>query len=124
MISIARWLQDQSDPREVVFVHGARTARDILFVEDCVRLAQTQPNFRYLVSLSRPDDEWRGLRGRIDFAWISENLSGLEKYRVFLCGPDSMMDHLREGLEESGVSADRIHQEQFHAPLQSPLVAS
>jgi ferredoxin-nitrite reductase len=124
MISIARWLEDQNDPREVVFIHGARTARDILFVEESVRLAQARPSFQYLVSLSRPDDEWRGLRGRIDFGWISQNLNNWERYRIFLCGPDDMMNRLREGFEASGVSADRIHQEQFQAPLPAPVVMS
>ncbi|MGH7202405.1 MAG: ferredoxin reductase, partial [Planctomycetaceae bacterium] len=115
MMSILRHLAATSNPRPCAFLHGARTAADVIFAEECRRIAETLPSVRYAVTLSQPPDHHSGLIGRLDIALVEQLVEGIPGNRYFLCGPGGFMATLREGLLAAGVSNDRIHTEQFHS---------
>jgi len=115
MISIARYLRDRGLTTPCTFLHGARTVADILFARECQMLAESLPDFRYHVTLSRPDATWSGTCGRLDIAWVVSSVSEPAACRYFLCGPDDFMTRLAAGLADAGVPANRVHTEQFHA---------
>jgi ferredoxin-NADP reductase len=117
MMSIARWWRARKLTNPCTFIHGARTADDILFEAECQRLARDSMNFSYHVALSRPDDTWQGLRGRITPETLLRCVHDPPACRYFLCGPNDFMDRLREGLTAAGARSDRIHTEQFHAAV-------
>ncbi len=115
VMSIARFLAE-TDPRHpCIFVHGARTADDIIFRAECQRLHDTLPFFAYHVSLSRPGPRWEGGRGRLDGAAVAALVADLQRSRYFLCGPSTFMDAIDAWLRQQGVPAERVHTEQFHA---------
>ena len=113
MISMARFLRDRQPEQPCTFVHGARSRHDILFHDECRRLSEELPDFDYHVALSRPDDEWPGLRGRLDTAMLVDLVSEPAACRWFLCGPGDFMERLVDGLREAGVAAQQIHTEAF-----------
>jgi ferredoxin-nitrite reductase len=117
MMSIARWWRDRGLESECTFFHGARKTEDILFRAECEQLASVRTNFAYHVSLSRPDDSWQGLHGRLTPEVLLEHVGQPTACRYFLCGPNDFMDRLRDGLTAAGVPAERIHTEQFHASM-------
>ncbi len=114
MMSIARWWRARGLENPCTFFHGARTADDILFRAECALLASESTNFTYHVSLSRPDDSWRGLRGRLTPEALIRQIREPAACRYFLCGPNDFMDRLRDGLAAAGIPIDRIHTERFH----------
>jgi ferredoxin-nitrite reductase len=114
MMSIARTLAATGSQRLCTFVYGARTAADIIFQEECGRLAADHPWFRYFVTLSQPHEGWTGARGRIDFDWLASLIDEVSACRYFVCGPNDFMARLTSALAEAGVPAERIHTEQFH----------
>ncbi len=124
MMSIARFLQTTQSPLPCTFVHGAREAEDIIFREECKELAKAIPNFRYIVHLSRPDQDWPGEIGRVTPEAVARHVENLADCRFFLCGPHDFMDTLRAFLFESGVPPARIHTEQFHQRVSKPVLAS
>jgi ferredoxin-nitrite reductase len=115
MMSILRHLADTASPLSCTFLHGARTAADIIFHDECRRLAGLLPGLNYQVALSQPADAWDGLRGRLTFETVHEIVGDLAVSRYFLCGPGDFMLALQQPLVEAGVPAARIHTEQFHA---------
>lgn len=115
MMSILRSLVDRDLKRSCTFVHGARTAADIIFHRECLQLEAESPWLNYHVSLSRPEADWPGACGRLSLDWLRTLADDLPSRRCFLCGPNDFMDSLREGLLLAGVGADRIHTEQFQA---------
>jgi ferredoxin-nitrite reductase len=121
MMSIARFIEARGLATACTFVHGARRECDILFRQECERLAAVLPGFKYQVTLSQPHHDWCGARGRLDAAWLLSHLNDPAACRYFLCGPSDFMDLLSARLAAAGVPGDRIHTEQFHA---SPLMVS
>ena len=115
MISIARFLEQRKLPLSCTFLYGARSSDDILFHRECLRMADELPGFRYHVTLSRPDDAWRGPRGRLGIETIVSQVDEPAECRYFLCGPADFMDTLSAGLAAAGVPRDRVHSEQFQA---------
>jgi ferredoxin-NADP reductase len=120
MMSIARFIADRGIARECLFLHGARSASDIIFAEHCAALAVKSPWLKYVVTLSQPSESWTGRRGRVTAECIVEHMPDVARSRAFLCGPNDFMDSLREQLLATGIPADRIHTEQFQ---KSPLRA-
>jgi len=114
MMSIVRHLADTGSPLTCTFLHGARTAADIIFHDECRRLAISFSQLKYLVTLSQPADAWDGLRGRLSFDMVRENVGDLTGNRYFLCGPGDFMQALQQSLVTAGVPAARVHTEQFH----------
>ena len=115
MMSIARFLRDTGSDLPCTFLYGARSPADIIFHEECLRLAETSESFRYHATLSQPGDNWDGSVGRVCDDALIENIPDLPTARYFLCGPNAFMDELRTFLQSAGVPTDRIHTEQFHS---------
>jgi ferredoxin-NADP reductase len=123
MMSILRHLRDVASPLGCTFVHGARTQADILFHEECLRLAAQMPQLTYHVTLSQAGTAWPGRSGRLEFELIREVAPDLPGSRYFLCGPGDFMDVLRSSLVAAGVPAQRVHTEQFHKSTQPAATA-
>lgn len=114
MLSIVRFLLATKQMRPVVFLHGARTAADIIFAEECQQLSAAIPEFRYAVSLTQPGPGWTGATGRLEMSHLQAEVRDVSAYRAFLCGPNEFMESFRGGLIAAGLPAERIHTEQFH----------
>ncbi len=115
MMAIARFLNATGNRLPCTFLYGARTPADILFHDECSRLGESWPGFRYFTTLSQPTAEWSGSVGRLSFEHLAQNGVNVAGSRYFLCGPDNLMDSFRTALHEAGVDPSRIHSEQFHA---------
>ncbi|MBX3444833.1 MAG: precorrin-3B synthase [Planctomyces sp.] len=115
MMSIVRSLIDSGIERPCWFLHGARTPADIIFHDECRRLAEQHPRFHYVVTLSQPGDDWPGPVGRLELQHVIEATPSPAAARWFLCGPNDFMENLSRGLRDLGAPESRIHTEQFHA---------
>lgn len=121
MISIARYLREQKLTLPCTFLHGARMACDVLFRDECQQLAVDRADFNYQVTLSQPEADWEGHRGRIDVEFIERFVPQLAAGRYYLCGPNGLIGSLTAGLVAAGVPGERIHSELFHA--KAPVTA-
>jgi ferredoxin-NADP reductase len=70
MRGFAQWLfpedgPDRSNGKEVWLVYGTRYETEIYYHEEFLALAARHPNFHYLVTLSRSQESWTGLRGYV-----------------------------------------------------------
>jgi NAD(P)H-flavin reductase len=75
-------------------------------------LVQKYPNFRFVLTLSRPTDTWKGLRGHVTEHVLSgeSNLPGAEFY---LCGNKAMVREMDEKLIERLVPKEQIYKELY-----------
>jgi ferredoxin-NADP reductase len=64
--------------------------------------------------ISRPSEQWRGERGRIDAGMFDRQLP-LERrsLQYFICGGEEMVRSVERDLGTLGIPADRVHSEQF-----------
>jgi ferredoxin-NADP reductase len=127
MLSMARWLTDTAAAVDTVFLHSSRSHLDLICRRDVELLSVHNPLLRPLLLTTRPEAGagWTGLGGHLDPALLKSGVPDFLYRRVFCCGPDGFMLHVKEMLRDAGFPMDRYHQESFGArrrpvPLPTP----
>ena len=83
----------QSAPITLLF--GARYAHGVLYREELETLAQQHAHFRFIPTITRPDDSWRGAVGRVQ-SHLDEALANhAATPDVYICGLKEMVDDVR-----------------------------
>ncbi|MDD9880783.1 MAG: NADH:ubiquinone reductase (Na(+)-transporting) subunit F [Candidatus Marinimicrobia bacterium] len=111
-------LDTQRTERKITFFYGARSAKEMFYHDDFLRLQKEYPNFKYIVGLSEPmpEDNWDGPTGFIHniandlYLKDHEDPSDIEYY---MCGPPMMIDACDKLLYDLGVDRDMIAYDSF-----------
>nr|WP_241265562.1 hybrid-cluster NAD(P)-dependent oxidoreductase [Streptomyces boncukensis] len=114
-MAMTRTLYDLADPADVVFVHSARTPKDIVFRRELDFIAATAPNIRvvHVCEDDHPYEPWGGYRGRLTIEMLRQVAPDFLEREVFVCGPAPYMAAARAMLTDAGLDMDRYHQESF-----------
>jgi predicted ferric reductase len=109
--SMIKALCDIGDKRNAAFIYANKTEQDIIFRTQFDNLPA---NFKVVYVLSKPGQNWQGLRGHIN-AEIIKNSAGelLDFADIYLCGPPAMIQSTLDILRSLGVDKKRIHYERF-----------
>jgi len=107
--------------RKVTFFYGARTGRDLFWLEELHALGEHLTDFSFVPALSEASaaDAWEGETGLITDV-VDRHLSrvqaqnGLEAY---LCGPPGMIDAAMTVLLRRGIADSRIYYDKFTAAV-------
>ena len=120
MMSIARYLTEQSWPGEIFFIYGCRAPTDLIFAKAIAALEVRNPKLHVAITMSKPTPDWKGPRGRITKEFLVGAVPDLASRRVQLCGPPSMMDAIKVLLLEIGVTPENLKTEAFGAVKPPP----
>ena len=121
MMSIARYLTEQSWPGDIFFVYTCHVLADYIFADQLTALARQNPKLHLLVTISKPEGtDWKGPRGRITKEWLEQSIPDLAARRVHVCGPPSMMEAAKAMLTELGVAPERLKTESFGTVKPAP----
>jgi propane monooxygenase reductase subunit len=110
--SILNHMAEKGIERKATYYYGARTKKDLFYLEEVKELAERLPGeFRFVPALSEPDD-WDGETGLITDVVnrLEDDLSGTEAY---LAGPPPMIDAAIPVLMKKGVDEDDIFYDKF-----------
>ncbi len=104
--------------RKVTFWYGARSKREMFYVEDFDRLAAEHDNFEWHVALSDPMDEdnWDGYTGFIHNVLHDNYLNeheAPEDCEFYMCGPPMMNQAVINMLHDLGVEDENILLDDF-----------
>ena len=121
ILSIMASLLEGSPDNRVALFYGNRKQNTTMFIEDLYALKNRFPERLQLhFVFSREEQEFDIAGGRLDANKVCELLecfcSGVDIDGAWICGPDTMIDSVSEGLASSGLAEDRIHAERFGAP--------
>jgi ferredoxin-NADP reductase len=129
LMSMSRTAHDLSDQSDIVFVHSARSAVDIIFRDELALIERNQPNFR-AVSICETG-RWDGFRGRLSLAALELIAPDFREREIFCCGPTPYMAAVRALLDAAGFDRAHYHEESFvfeelaaAAPEAAPTEAS
>lgn len=112
MMAILRYIDDRCLTTDVTLIYSIQ--KDIIFEKELAQLKTRLPNFRYIVTLTKPDGDWKGAKGRLNSDLIKSNLGkDLTDTTFFLCGPKSFMDTAHQLLQALNVKEEQIKQESF-----------
>ncbi|MDA0834442.1 MAG: ferredoxin--NADP reductase [Planctomycetota bacterium] len=98
--------------RHFAVLHGARHSWDLGYRSELMTLDGMCPNFSYIPTVSRLEDEaglWKGRIGYVQDLWMSQPLKsawgfhpGPEDTDIFVCGNPSMVESIVPALEAEG----------------------
>ncbi len=104
--------------RKMTFWYGARSKREMFYVEDFDMLTKENDNFEWHVALSDPlpDDNWDGYTGFIHnvlFEEFIKNHPAPEDCEFYMCGPPIMNTSVINMLLANGVEPENIMLDDF-----------
>jgi ferredoxin-NADP reductase/DMSO/TMAO reductase YedYZ heme-binding membrane subunit len=123
LMSILRFLTDQSWKGDIHFLYSAKSPQDIIFHQELAGLQRRFPNLHLHITLTRAEGtNWDGRKGRITCEFLRQTISDLAEWPVYICGPAPMMEPTIQMLRELGVPADQIKSEAFVATKRAEAV--
>lgn len=124
MMSITRYLTEQSWDGEIFYIFSCRYPADFMFEDELAALQERNPKLHVAVTVSKPEGtDWTGHRGRISKELLTETVPDLPSRRIHICGPLAMMDATEAMLAELDVPAEQIKTEKFGTPKPTPAAA-
>ena len=104
--------------RKITFWYGARSKREMFYVDDFDMLARENDNFEWHVALSDPlpDDNWDGYKGFIHNILYEEFIKkhpAPEDCEFYMCGPPIMNTSVINMLLDNGVEPENIMLDDF-----------
>lgn len=104
--------------RKMSFWYGARSSREMFYVEDFDMLQKENDNFKWHVALSdpQPEDNWTGDTGFIHNVLLQNYLKdhpAPEDCEFYMCGPPMMNAAVINMLKELGVEDENIMLDDF-----------
>lgn len=111
-------LKRLSSKRKITFWYGARSLREMFYVDDFNQLASENENFTWHVALSdpAPEDNWEGYTGFIHNVlydnYLKDHLAP-EDCEFYMCGPPMMNSAVIKMLEDLGVEPENILLDDF-----------
>ena len=108
-------LLESGDQREIVLVHGARTADELYYRSAFEALAAQYGNFTYVPVLSAEAQQsaWTGERGYVHEAAGSHFGYDFRGWRAYLCGPPPMIESCIAALMQGRLFEKDIFTEKF-----------
>ena len=104
--------------RKITFWYGARSLREMFYVEDFDMLQDENENFKWHVALSdpQPEDNWEGDTGFIHNVLLENYLKdhpAPEDCEFYMCGPPMMNAAVINMLKDLGVEDENIMLDDF-----------
>lgn len=92
---------------KVVLVYGARSAEDLVDIEEIKTEWSNEKDFEVYLTIDRPEEGWNGHVGFVP-AYVKE--LGLDpNMTAVLCGPPIMIKFTLQGLLESGFKKEKVY---------------
>jgi ferredoxin-NADP reductase/ferredoxin len=118
MMSMSRWIVDTASDCDIIFLHSARSPRDIIFRQELESMSGRYPNFHLAITTTRqdPGQSWLGLTGRINPAILKMVAPDFQERTVYVCGPNTFMEGVNEILESLDFPMHNYYEESFGPP--------
>jgi ferredoxin-NADP reductase len=122
-MSMSRALYDLGDDRDVVFVHSARTPRDIIFRNELAAMAHGMGRFRTAFVCENVGDQrdWSAPTGYLTLPLLKSIAPDLMEREIFCCGPEAYMANVRAMLTDAAFDTAYYHEESFSFERLSPV---
>jgi len=110
LIGIIRYCTDKSLSNKIKLFYSVKNPEEIIFHDEIKRIKQKNPNFEYLITITRAEDHhaWDGRRGRIEEQLLEENIGNVEEKIYFLCGSKEFVNNMIAMLQNLGAKKEQI----------------
>jgi ferredoxin-NADP reductase len=117
VMSMTRWFYDTNANVDMVFVHSARTPKDIIFHRELEHMAARINNFSLHIICEKhgQGEAWAGYRGYLNQKMLELMAPDYMEREIFCCGPTPYMNAVKHLLESNGFDMQHYHEESFGA---------
>lgn len=119
IMSILKTVLESSNSQKFVLVYGNKTPEDTIFFQTLLELKAEYPNrllLQHINSQTQSDDALFGRVDRGNTNYVLKNLIDIETSSTYyLCGPEAMIQTVKEVLVEKGIDESKILFELFTA---------
>src|SRR5918998_3393085 len=115
ILSLIRHMAEKGIERKATFYYGARTKKDLFYLDEIEELGEQLPGeFRFVPALSEPedDDEWDGETGLVTDV-INDLEDDLSEMEAYMAGPPPMIDAAIPVLTNLGLEEEHIYYDKF-----------
>lgn len=114
IMSILRYMRENSIHRKVTLFLSARTRKDLYMVDELEDIKKDLPDFKLVCSLTRPTPEchWEGEVGRVPDL-LGKYVENAAEAEAYLCGNNDMIDSVVTALKSKGMPDTRIYYDKF-----------
>jgi len=115
VMSMARWFFDTNGNVDMVFVHSARTPKDIIYHRELRHMSSRISNFKLHLICERYDigEAWSGYRGYLSQAMLDLIAPDYKEREIFCCGPTPYMKAIKHLLQINDFDLSHYHEEAF-----------
>jgi ferredoxin-NADP reductase len=116
-MSMTRWFYDTNGNVDMVFIHSARSPKDIIYHRELEHMASRIDNFSLHLICEKHGlgEPWAGYRGYLNHKMLELMAPDFLEREVFCCGPTPYMNAVKRMLETAGFDMSRYHEESFGA---------
>lgn len=107
VMSMLRTLRRRGQVRDVVHLHSAPTAADVMFGGELAELGRSHPGYRLHVRATRTE-------GRLDLSDIEAVVGDWRDRQTWACGPEGLLTDAERHWAAAGLD-DNLHLERFAA---------
>jgi NAD(P)H-flavin reductase len=104
-------LENLKTKREISFYLGFRYEEQIFAADYLKNLEKKYPNFKLTLTLTRPDESWKGKSGRITEYF--KEIKNAGDSSAYLCGSRDMVTDVNQKLLDIGFQKERVHFEKY-----------
>ena len=120
-MSTIRYLTDRSWKKDIYLLFSCKNEAGIIFREEIGYLQKRYPNLHVMFVLSQPDKpDTPYITGRVTKEIITKLVPEITKGRIHICGPEPMMDAVKQMLNELEVPKENVKVELFASPPPAP----
>ena len=112
VMSMLRTLVRRDQITDVIHLHSAPTADDVMFAAELDQLAREHPGYRLQLRTTRS-------QGRLDLTQLDAEVPDWRDRQTWACGPEAMLDAAERAWSAVGVG-DRLHLERFAVSRAAP----
>lgn len=115
-MSILRQAAQEKLPQQLFLFYSNRRPEDACFLDTLNELQKTNPNFRFVPTMTEVGNshqKWIGQTGFIDGSMLANTLSSMQGPIYYIAGPPAMVAAMRQMIVATGADEDDIRREDF-----------
>jgi Na+-transporting NADH:ubiquinone oxidoreductase subunit F len=110
--------KDKMNDRDIWYFFGARTKKDLFYLEELDKMQNEYERFHFIAALSepQPEDDWKGETGLITEVlarYLEQEISQDKPKEGYLCGSPGMLDACMAVMREHGMTDEEIYFDKF-----------
>lgn len=116
-LAMARHAAHERLPHRLYLFYSNRRPEDAAFLPELTQMAQLNPNFRLIATMTEPEksaQRWPGETGFIRREMLERHLDAMVNPMYYFAGPPPMTLAMREMLERMGVGDEAMRYEDFY----------